>query len=1032
MKKHLNVIFIVAMILSVLMSQSFKANGAFAQILETETPTLEIPSIFTPEPVEIPSVTPEIISTEIPTTELTATPVSDVTTVPEATETPQPTETSTELPTESLTPTSTETPGATPTLAAGEMEWSIEIDIPINSNELKPMGGSNGGKIAIEDALDQNISDEEVLYDVDTKTSTVSQTTYSVSLTGIGGLDQFKQTIYDDLQKQFNLLSGPISMSVTLPVSTGQEISIILDSNLSTGYFWELTDYDQTVLSKLGKPDFEMDKKGIGIASTETITLRSSTDGYSTIILRYWQPFNKTAAVTRRINLKTGETNGELDISNPYLQMLGGGGAIVPGLLANDVPVVTPADLQSAPATFNWAAQGKVTPIRNQGGCGSCWAFSTVGAMEAAVKIQSGQDVDLSEQFLVSCNNEGYSCNGGWFVHKYHTNSLGKLQSTVGAVLESDFQYTASNTACKAVASHPYKASSWYSIGGGTIPSVESIKSTILNYGPVSVAVCVGPGFNSYRSGVFNTDEKSSCSGSVNHAVVLTGWDDATQSWVMRNSWGTGWGEQGYMRIGWGVSNIGYGATYLNYDGPLQPAPANDSIDTPLEVVLNNNSFAHSMDISTASSAANDPTLSCVASKGYKTVWYRFSPLVSASYNINTLGSAYDTVLGVWQGSAGSLTSLGCNDDSVGNTSKVEVVLNAGVTYYIEVAGYDQSAVGNLTLNLSQIAVIEPTATNTATNTPTATFTRTPTNTATPTKTKTNTPTNTATRTPTNTKTPTRTPTLVAVGVGTVDDNDARIKYSGYKYQAITGNYKNTEHYSGVIGSTTRVKIIGDGFDILYRMKSNMGEVQVYIDNVLAGTINEYSPIITYKNVQSFRGLTNGEHEVTLKHLSGTYTNFDAIKVTAPPTATSTPTKTKTPTSTPTLAVIGAGTYDDISTKIKYQGYGYHAITGNYANTEHFSSVLGSITRLKVNGSGFDILYRMKSNMGEIEIFVDGISVGKINEYSSVIKYKNVWSYRGLTAGDHEITIKHLTGAYTNFDAIKVITLIAATPTITP
>jgi len=160
-----------------------------------------------------------------------------------------------------------------------------------------------------------------------------------------------------------------------------------------------------------------------------------------------------------------------------------------------------------------------------------------VGAMEAAIKIQGGGDVNLSEQYLVSCNNSGWSCSGGWFAHDYHINRYISPQGEAGAVLESALPYTASNGSCGSAYSHPYKLASWYSIAGYSVPSVDQIKNAIYNYGPVSVALCAGGGFSSYTGGVFATNETSACNGGVNHAVVLTGWDDSTQSWVLRNSW---------------------------------------------------------------------------------------------------------------------------------------------------------------------------------------------------------------------------------------------------------------------------------------------------------------------------------------------------------------------------------------------------------------------------------------------------------------------------------------------------------------
>ena len=80
-------------------------------------------------------------------------------------------------------------------------------------------------------------------------------------------------------------------------------------------------------------------------------------------------------------------------------------------------PCIPQRDL---PTSFDWRDYNGCTPIRNQGSCGSCWAFSTVGALECNIKIKDGISKDLSEQWLVSCNSDGYDCGGGWFVHDYH------------------------------------------------------------------------------------------------------------------------------------------------------------------------------------------------------------------------------------------------------------------------------------------------------------------------------------------------------------------------------------------------------------------------------------------------------------------------------------------------------------------------------------------------------------------------------------------------------------------------------------
>ncbi|MGQ9603472.1 MAG: C1 family peptidase [bacterium] len=227
-------------------------------------------------------------------------------------------------------------------------------------------------------------------------------------------------------------------------------------------------------------------------------------------------------------------------------------------------PEITPS--LSLPSYFNWCDQGGCTPIKNQGSCGSCWAFATVGPLESNIKIKDGITVDLSEQWLVSCNQEGWGCNGGWWAHDYHQWKTDPCGGT-GAVLEANFPYTATDAPCNCPYPHDYLIDDWnYVTTDYEVPPVQLMKQAIMDYGPISVAVCVNSAFQAYTGGVFSGP---SCS-SINHGVVLVGWDDSQGTngvWFLRNSWGAGWGESGYMRIEYGVSYVGYAASYVIY-GP--------------------------------------------------------------------------------------------------------------------------------------------------------------------------------------------------------------------------------------------------------------------------------------------------------------------------------------------------------------------------------------------------------------------------------------------------------------------------------
>ena len=227
---------------------------------------------------------------------------------------------------------------------------------------------------------------------------------------------------------------------------------------------------------------------------------------------------------------------------------------------------------EDLPGAFDWRDQG-LPPAKNQGQCGSCWAFGTLSPLECNIWITDGDPVDLSEQWIVSCNKEGWGCNGGYWAHDYlkENGKTGKKGGN-GAVLEENFPYTATNGNCKEGLDHEYFIEDWAMLSDfESEASVDDMKQAIKNYGPISAAVHVGSEFAYYSGGVFNKDKRNSC----NHAVTLVGWNDSYiyngeeyGVWILRNSWGTSWGvEGGYMYIEYGCSEVGTAATYVVYKG---------------------------------------------------------------------------------------------------------------------------------------------------------------------------------------------------------------------------------------------------------------------------------------------------------------------------------------------------------------------------------------------------------------------------------------------------------------------------------
>lgn len=217
-------------------------------------------------------------------------------------------------------------------------------------------------------------------------------------------------------------------------------------------------------------------------------------------------------------------------------------------MVQKDDPIAFEAVKPPAPSDTYYIAA--YTSVKDQGSCGSCWAFSTAGMFES-VLLKKGISTDLSEQWLVSCNTDGWGCNGGWFANNYYLNP--------GAVLESCFRYKAIDAPCKTGCPYVYIAT-----GQGSASNVAAIKDAIKVYGAVSCAVTVTTPFQAYTGGVFNYNSTAQ----TNHAVVLVGWDDTLGSagcWRMKNSWGRSWGDSGMMWIEYGCSNIGSGGNYLKY-----------------------------------------------------------------------------------------------------------------------------------------------------------------------------------------------------------------------------------------------------------------------------------------------------------------------------------------------------------------------------------------------------------------------------------------------------------------------------------
>lgn len=205
------------------------------------------------------------------------------------------------------------------------------------------------------------------------------------------------------------------------------------------------------------------------------------------------------------------------------------------------------------PESFTWQDEANVLPeVRNQGNCGSCWAFAIAGALESAEVVQGKRELlNLSEQHMVSCDRQSYGCSGGFM-------SSADFVVRKGLTDEESFPYVGYNARCKSVQVKA-KATKYFLLGTETTkPTQDEIKTALLQYGPVFVTVIAGGSGWSGATGKVTSCKKR---GNTNHMVQVVGYDK--DGWVIKNSWGKKWGDGGYAKIGYGCDKVAEEAGYV-------------------------------------------------------------------------------------------------------------------------------------------------------------------------------------------------------------------------------------------------------------------------------------------------------------------------------------------------------------------------------------------------------------------------------------------------------------------------------------
>ena len=236
---------------------------------------------------------------------------------------------------------------------------------------------------------------------------------------------------------------------------------------------------------------------------------------------------------------------------------------------APQIEIIAAAELPSA---LDWrAANGNyVTAARNQKKCGSCWAFAMTAGLEAYTLLKKntpGVDLDLSEQVMLSCSGAG-SCNGGRLTASF-------LKKT-GLPPESAYPYTATDGACESASAgwqeSAYKIGAW----GSVAKDLKTIKTALIKYGPLPTAMMVYEDFMLYKSGIYSYTTGKKLGG---HAILLVGYNDAEEYFILKNSWDTGWGEGGYFRIAYSEMNsvVNFGLSTIAYRESKTEVPVGEA-----------------------------------------------------------------------------------------------------------------------------------------------------------------------------------------------------------------------------------------------------------------------------------------------------------------------------------------------------------------------------------------------------------------------------------------------------------------------
>ena len=343
----------------------------------------------------------------------------------------------------------------------------------------------------------------------------------------------------------------------SIALAEKQVLEIRLPSTPSNGFGWYLKENNSSALiAQVEQSSFESDQPENmeGSSGSQIIRYIPTGKGSCNLELEYRRPWESEDLIASTYKL---QVNCEGAYSGNYIP------------LTLDNTIIEPSNTSRAlPVSFTWAKESTVA--KNQGSCGSCWSFATCGVFEAVINIWDKNVRDLSEQWLVNCDKSSSGCDGGTYAYKMFVNN--------GAVYEADQTYKAKDGTCGSSYNYHEKAKTY-----GTVSNdVTKMKQALYDYGPMYVSICAGSNLQNYKSGVISKTDGTK----TNHGVVLTGWNDTDGCWIIKNSWGSSWGEKGYFRIKYGLSAVGTKVAYVDYKGKIPHSTTGININQNKDLVV--------------------------------------------------------------------------------------------------------------------------------------------------------------------------------------------------------------------------------------------------------------------------------------------------------------------------------------------------------------------------------------------------------------------------------------------------------------